>query len=190
MDKVFPCLSLGSSEQRAGQVFCYKQTFNHSWSSLHSLASDKGTHSYCEMANLCELAIPVMFYSVQREFVQGYLPPFNTCIFWIIGLSDGERILTAVCLPDELSRETPLWNAPPLWQQAWTNKCSYIWVVSTTFILIFREACSNNFKGYCVLNVWFLSSLLIKLDLNTSFELLGFFCNNLRTWKIVAFSVS
>lgn len=36
------------------------------------------------------------------------------------------------------------------------------------------KMCSNNFKGYCVLNVWFLSSLLIKLDLNTSFELLGF----------------
>lgn len=65
-------------------------------------------HSYYEMANLFELVIPVMLYSVQHEFVEGHLPPFNTRVFRIIGLSDGERILTAVCLPDELSRETPL----------------------------------------------------------------------------------
>lgn len=65
-------------------------------------------HGYYEMANLFELVIPVMLYSVQREVVQDHLSPFNTPIFRIIGLSRGERILTAVCLPDELSRETPL----------------------------------------------------------------------------------
>lgn len=49
-----------------------------------------------------------MLYPVQHEFVQGHLPPVNTWIFQTIGLSDGEGILTAVCLPDELSRETLL----------------------------------------------------------------------------------
>ena len=46
--------------------------------------------SYYEMANLFELVIRVMLYSVQHEFVQGHLPPFSTHIFRIIGLSDGE----------------------------------------------------------------------------------------------------
>lgn len=174
MDKVFSCLSLGSAEQTAGQVFCYKLTL-HQLEFFAFLGFKQGMRSYYEMANLFELVIPVMLCSVQHEFVQGHILPFNTRIFWTLGLGDGERILTAVCLPDELSRETPLWNAPLLRQQAWTTKHSYIWVVSTTFTWIFREVCSNNFKGYCVLNVWFLSCLLIKLDLNASFELLGFF---------------
>lgn len=159
------------------------------------------------MANLLELVIPALLCSVQHEFVQGHLPPFNICLFWIIGLSDGESIPTAMCLPDELSRETSLWNAPLLWQQAWTTKCSYMWVTSITFIWIFREVCFRNFKGCCILHVWFLYALLMKVDLNAVlswlvvffvvwfwfvwvFVLVWFFCNNLRTWKIVAFSVS
>lgn len=48
-------------------------------------------HSYYEMANLIELVIPVMLYSVQHRFVQGHLPSLSVHIFWIMGLKESKQ---------------------------------------------------------------------------------------------------
>lgn len=93
------------------------------------------------MANLFELVIPVMLCSVQHEFVQGHLLPFNTRIFRAIRLGDGERILTAVCLPDELSRELPCEMLPSCdHKPEQPNAATFGWLAPLSF----------GFLGRCV----------------------------------------
>lgn len=134
-ENLFCCLSLGSSEQKGGVFLlltCAKSQLEFfAFLGLKQRSAQllrDGKPAW--VGDSCDaLLSPACICSRSPS-------SFHTHAFQIIGLSNGERIPRTLCLPGELSRETAPWNAPVL-RQAWTTKCSYIWVVSTTFIWIF-----------------------------------------------------
>lgn len=114
-----------------------------------------------------------MLYSVQHRFVQGHLPPLSIHIFWMMGLKGSKQPCAAYLMssPGKVPCEMlPSCDNKP--EQP--NAAIFGWLAPLPF----------GFLGRCVpITSWgtvfkmcdFFPLSFIKLDLDASFELLGFF---------------